>query len=416
MKKRLLVMLLALTMAFPLSSCGLMSRTREVMESIDEDEDDEDEVEDEDEDEEEEKSIKSKSTPVLGLEVDSDYEGFEYLYCETLMTDSQENKETGKMESQKLDVFIPKGNYVSVNRDRARVDELGVDFTVTLNPYIRYEQKNYLPDENLEYFMEEEYNPFYTTRYKAIEVSDVEETESGVMATAKYCEYDSWNDEYVPVFATYYLTELSDDVTVLVEIVISYDEVTGKTDRLLEELESFYEVEIEWSKEAAEQKLAKFLDSDEVNVNMASTGFMLFELPAGWEQDYGWDDYSVDAFAPGGDADFAECVITFDREYVGSDALDLDKELGSQEDVDSLREFFVDMLGDEAEDIAVERYGETIFGTAVRVSYTVEDLRVDTYLMWDNGYMYSIEAMQTSKSSEDLLAIVEGILESAQLR
>lgn len=200
------------------------------------------------------------------------------------------------------------------------------------------------------------------------------------------------------------------------EIVISYDEVTGKTDRLLKELESFYEVEIEWSKEEAEQKLAKFLDSDEVNVNMASTGFMLFELPAGWEQDYGWDDYSVDAFAPGGDADFAECVITFDREYVGSDALDLDKELGSQEDVDSLREFFVDMLGDEAEDIAVERYGETIFGPAVRVSYTVDDLRVDSYLMWDNGYMYSIEAMQTSKSSEDLLAIVEGILESAQLR
>ena len=415
MKKRLLVMLLALAMALPLSSCGL-NREKDVMESIDEDEDDEDEVEDEDEDEEEEETQKSKSTPVLGLEVDSDYEGFDYLYCETLMTESQENEETGKMESRKLDVFIPKGNYVGVNRDRAYVDELGVDFTISLNPYIRYEQDNYLPDENLEYFLEEEYNPFYTTRYKALEVSDVEETESGVMATAKYCEYNSWDDEYVPVFATYYLTELSDDVTVLVEIKISYDEVTGKTDRLLKELESFYEVEIEWDKEAAEQKLAKFLDSDEANVNMVSTGFMLFELPAGWAQDYGWDDYSVDAFAPGGDADFAECVITFEQEYVGKDALDLNKELRSQEDVDSLRDYYVKMFGDKATDITVELYGETIFGPAVRVSYTADDLRVDTYLMWDNGYMYSIEAMQTSKSSEDLVEIVEGILESAQLR
>lgn len=39
---------------------------------------------------------------------------------------------------------------------------------------------------------------------------------------------------------------------------VSADEVTGKTPELLEELEAFYQFEIDWDKDAAQKKLEDY--------------------------------------------------------------------------------------------------------------------------------------------------------------
>ena len=434
MKKKLIAGLLALAAALSVSACGLggegfgdreSRRDRDTVESADEDESG-DQVDLEEESDaaqaEPDDSGESSSQCTLGLEVDSDYDGFTYLYCETLMTESKENSETGKMESKSLNVFIPKGDYTSVNRDRAYTDYLGVDFTVALNPYIRYDQDDYLPEENLEYYLESEYDPFYYTDFKAIEVSGVEKEGPGTKATVKYCRYNSWDQEYIPVFATHYLVELTDDLTVLVDIKINYDEVTGKTAQLLQELSDFYGIDIEWSKEEAEKKLEAFLESPEADTNIVSTGYMIFELPKGWGQDWNWsDDYSDYCFAPDGDAQFAECVITVKREYQGSGSgFDVAQIVNSQEKMDEFAAM-LEQMNELGLDIAAESYGDTVLGPALKlttkVSYDDYDEYEEDYYMSYDGYMYYLQVNYTTDTIvENIADIVDNILATAQVQ
>ena len=66
--------------------------------SENEDDDSEDSEDDKDskKDKKSKKANKKPSSPVLGDEDLDSYEGFEYLICDMLITDSEENKSTGK--------------------------------------------------------------------------------------------------------------------------------------------------------------------------------------------------------------------------------------------------------------------------------------------------------------------------------
>ena len=447
MKKKIVMLLLALTMAFSVTGC---SSTKDVVstdyEDMDEDEDDKDEedeekdsekdtdeakdskddketdesndekeLDDEKDDEDEEK--KPASGVVLGGEFDKDYDGFEYIYCETLMTESEENETTGKMESESLLVFIPKADYASVNRDTAYAEDLGVDFRVTLNPYIRYEEEDYLPEENLAYYLEGRFDPFYSTDYKDIEISEVETLDKGVRATVRYCYYDRWTESYMPIFCTYYLTELTKDLSVLVEVEINLEDVTGKTDFLLSELETFYEFDIDWDKAEAQKKVHNFMNSAEADINTVSTGFMIFELPAGWEQDYDYNDFSSNAFAPKGDVDKAGCVVDVYREYLGMDSFDMADMMAVEEDLEDYKAFLVENLGDDAKNVVVEYCGETAIGNALKFSYTIQNGEYEennvVYVITNGDYIYSIEGMALTDCGVDINAIVDNVIATA---
>ena len=432
MKKKIVTVLLALTMVFSVTACG----AKEVISTDYEDTEDsegKDEEEDSDKEDKEEDKENGENTEatasteenkededkpaagvVLGGEFDKDYDGFEYLYCETLMTESEENAETGKMESQELQVFLPKADYASVNRDTAYAEELGVDFRISLNPYIRYEQEDYLPEENLAYYLEYNYDPFYRTDCRDIEMSEVQVMDNAAYATVKYCYYDRWEENYIPIFCTYYLTELSKDVTVLVEVEINAEDVKGKTNYLIEELETFYAIDIAWDKEEAQAKLDKCLATADTGVNTFSTGFLLFELPAGWEQDYDYNDYMANAYAPGGDVDRAGCVIDIKREYMGSDSFDMAEMIATEEDAASYAEYLEETLGDTAKDIVVEYYGTTNLGNAIKVSFRTVDGDYEdntvVYMITDEDYVYSIEVIAVPECTEDVFTIAENIL------
>lgn len=446
MKKKVLIMLLAFAMTFSLAACG--GTKNAVTTGVENDKDEEKEnKEDKDTEEtkvEEDKDIKENkdneeitdseetnsdaesgdkkpsSDVVLGGDFTKDYDGFQYLYCETLMTMSEENETTGKMESESIQVFIPKADYSSVNRDTAYAEDLGVDFRITLNPYMRYEQEDYLAEENLAYYIEYQYDPFYNTDYKDIEFSEVEILEKGVRATVKYCYYDSWTEKYMPVFCTYYMTELSKDLTVLVEVEVNLEDVTGKTKFLLEELEKFYEFDIEWDKEEAQHKVDSYISSSEADVNMVTTGFMMFELPAGWKQDYDYNDYSSYAFAPKGDVEKAGCVIDISREYLGSESFDMADMMADEEEIVSYAEYLEESLGEDARDITVEYIGETNIGNALKFSYIIEEGEEEVlnvvYVITNGYYVYSFEGLAVSGCDEDITVILDNAIATAVIK
>lgn len=424
MKKKILMLLLAVGLTLTITGCqGKQETVGKAEDAQDTSEETSEESEEKSEPEEEEdagdtadtEAPKKKSGAVLGGSTD-DLDGFEYLYAEPLMTESQQNEDNGKMESKSVTVMVPINDYNSVGRDYIYSDKLGVMMNVQLNPYFQYNQEDYLMTENLEKYLEDEFDEFYSTDYKSLELSDVEELGKGrAYATANYVYYDKWDDMYVPIYCVYYACELEKDLTVMLEIEINLAETTGKTPDLLAEIESFYEIDIDWDKEAQENKVSDFLASDEANSNSYSTGYLIFDLPEGWKEDSDFD-YSMDCYAPGGDAVFAECVVALDREYT-SESYDVTAFL---EYPDLTKEMFLQEIGEDADNLEVEDMGETGLGRTVKITMDVNIDGINAhyafYFAAGDYYLYTIYAMQTDDATEDAFAVADDLIRNAKLR
>ncbi len=386
----------------------------EAEEESDEEEETEDEEEADESEKKKEKKSKKSDGPVLGGDDVEGYEGFEYLYEELLMTDTEENEETGKKERKKLTVYIPDDDYATASGDYAYANSMGVNFRVELEPYIRYDEEDYLPEENLAYHLENQYDPFYTAEYKDLVIGDVEVLENdAVTAIVEYCEYNEWDEEYFTVFTTYYLVELENGETVLVTVEIDDSETTGKTDFLIEELEQFYQFDIDWDKDRAEQKRTNYAANE--TENTYSTGSFLFELPMGWKEDTDISDYETRVYSPDGDMAFSGCMVAIAEEYLSYDeTVDLQAVI----DEYSEEELAADM-GAEVTEYAAE-ICDTALGKAAKISYAVEmdgeSAQSVIYVIATDHDVYTFMAMQTEGAEEDAIVVLDGIIATGQIR
>lgn len=364
----------------------------------------------------EEKAVQNTSgIPILGEEGAEDYEGFTYLFGEVLMTDAEENEETGKKERHKLSVFIPDADYANVSGNRAYANYLGVDFQIELAPYLRYDEDDYLLEENLQYYLESEYDPFYSTDYKDLVISDVEVlSDNACVATAEYCYYSSWDDSYETVFDTYYLAEMEDGVKVLVEIEVHEDDVTGKTPALLEELEQFYQFEIDWDVDRAAEKREAYVASG--GDNTYSTGYLLFELPANWKAVTDGVGYDENVYAPEGDVSLAGCMISFYREFLSYDEqIDVTAFVTAEEETEELLE---EALGMDVSDFSVE-LTDTVMGKAAKLTYAASSEGLSgkgvTYFIGEDYYFYTIQSFAVDGATEDPALVLDLVLQTAEV-
>lgn len=373
-------------------------------------------------DEGEETKLKSSGV-VFGGEFDEDELNFEYLYAETLMTESKENPQTGKMENKKLQVLIPQGDYNTVNRDYAYGEKLGVEVRVDLNTYmLPYHYEDYTLKENLGYILEEEYDEFYSTNYKDVTISEIEGDEEIVKATVTYLYYDKYHDDYLPYQVSYQLYDFGEDVIALVATTICAEDTTGKTPLILDEINAFYGSDIEWDAEAAEARKKQFLASNAGDVVEVSTGWIIFELPKGWEEDYkNNDDFTCDMYAPGGDMYSKGCYITVGREYqtYGSE-IDIEDLLGDEDDMELFKKAIAEASGLNENDVTVSAYGTTVLGQAMEISYTVSEsgMTYEEHRWWttDKNYVYEVTAGQIDAGGEDAISIAKDILSKGRVK
>ena len=419
MKKKIALCLIVICFAATgLWGCGVKN-VRETL-NIDKESDGENDIEKEDsegvEDEKTEKEA-DMDHPVLGQEDIEDYEGFEYLYCEEIRTESEKNEKTGKMESKQLSVFVPIDDYVSVSRGTVWGQKLGISYKVELEPYLSYNADDYLISENLDRYLESTYDPFFSTEYEDLAISEAEELDRNTArATVEYCEYDEYDDDYSVVFVTYLLKKI-DDLTVLVRVEADYQEATGKTPELLAELEEFYQFEIDLDKERAEKKLEDHLA--EGGNKTVSTGFFMFELPEGWKKDREESDFETYVYAPGGNSETSHCMLAIRQEYIGQLFADEDM-LESSGDalVDAVKE----MLREDGMDGDVSYYGKTCLGVAIKVEVQIagEDGSVadaHIYYVFSDAYISVVTAAKVREDAEyDPFTLAEDILANGQSR
>lgn len=350
--------------------------------------------------------------PVLGQKDIEDYDGYEYLYCEKIRTQSEKNEESGKMESSELSVFIPQDEYAYVSTNSVRGGYLGVNYVIELNPTIRYDKDDYLPEENLDYLMESEFNPFYHAERKGVEVSEAKKLDDNTVAVeAQYFQYDTYRDDYSPIYALYFLRELDEGRTVYVEFSIDGNSTTGKTPMLLDEVKQFYDIDVAWNKEEMDKKLDDYLANG--GDNTFSTGYLLFELPDGWKEDHDAGDYPTTVYAPGGDATRANCLISFTDEYVGYGTF---KGATSDELVEVVKTYM------EEEEVSsdVSYYGDSCLGPAVCavVEQDMPEGKLVAHFYWIFGdsSLYTITAASLEGNEENPFLIVEEILEEGQVQ
>lgn len=355
------------------------------------------------------KNAGKSGVPVLGGRNTEGYDKFKYLYEEVLISEED--------EEQQITIYIPEGDYYDVDMARADAEEHGVSFTVKLNPYVQYDQGDYSPEENLQVYLDDEYDEFYTTDLKALEISDIEEIgDDAARATVKYCEYESWDEDYAAIYTTYCYHMLEPDLAVLTKVEINSKNADADTKKLLKEIESFYNFEIEWNAKEAEEMIENYLENSEGETETFSTGFLKFDLPSGWKEDIDYSEPDMSIYAPGGDLEFSGCAVIVMEKYIGYEMDDFSKLFTNNEFVE---EFLEAQLGEDIEDFTVEEYGETSIGETVVItcSYVRDDMKAESEIyLSGNGYsLYAVQALQSDRAEEDALAVAEDIVINGKL-
>lgn len=193
------------------------------------------------------------------------------------------------------------------------------------------------------------------------------------------------------------------------------NKVTGKTPMLIDELESFYGFTIDWDVDRAEEKRLNYEASG--GDNTFTTGYMLFELPEGWDRDNQNSSSGLHVYAPGGDSGASNCMIWMMEEYVSSDETVSAKELaGGKEEAEEL---IAEMMGIEVTDFDIESV-DTCLGEAAKLSYTVtvegETASCEMYYIPSDYQLFMMYAMKISDSEEDPFSVLADIMESGQVK
>lgn len=378
MKNKVITAFLMATVMFGLTACGgsavpsasdltnRESNTEEDDTVEDETEGEETEdTEEETEDTKEETEDTEEETPkasgvVFGSDEAKGYTGFEYLIEELVSTS---NTKSGDKAS--FSVFVPDGDYPSVSGSSARCERMGVTVDVDVDPYLQYDWKDYTMRENLDDYVE---SALYSDYY-GLEIGESEEiSDECAICEVTYMEYSSYDDAYTPFYQLFCLRDMGNDVMAIIDICIEAEETTGKTQSLLDELSSFYEIDINWDESFAETKREAFENSDEFNADAFNLGYISFELPEGWDKDEDECSYDEIVFGPNGDI-YGIGYISVAKDYISDDDM-IDDMLS---DIEYTTSYFEESFGDDVSHVVVEDAGETFLGRTLKIEMHLDD-------------------------------------------
>ncbi len=373
-------------------------------------------------DDEESVKRKTKDTnPVLGGEGSEGYQGFDYLFETTLTAYMDEDAESGRIKRKSVTVYVPMGNEIRINGDypgTVNSDTQGISFYADVDPGITFPREDASIGEKLESYIEHIYGgqveDYYTRN--DLEISGVHKIGKNAAASTivQYWKPQD-EEEYRISYITYYMKELEPGLLFFMEVEIDSSKATGETPEILKELETFYEVDIPWDSDEAEEKLEDYAASKAQEEAAVLPGID-FTFPENWERDKSYSDEEVVVYAPGGDCDGAGCGIAAACLLSGEDGEFDDAWNWLIED-----EFFETAITEgleEVEGLEISYYGETCIGetTLAKFSCLSDGERTDCqfYLGEKDGNIYFIVGIQYQWLEMDTFELVKELLESGE--
>ncbi|MCM1388231.1 MAG: hypothetical protein NC231_12955 [Bacillus sp. (in: Bacteria)] len=342
----------------------------------------------------------TKKGIVFGSCEASGYQDFTYLTEELIST-----SKTASKEEKTFCVYIPKEGNPRVSKASARSEEAGVYVKVDLEPYLQYQSENYSIRANLQKYIDGEMD--YYENYHDVMIGNIEEIEDGAVCEVSYMEYDSYEDAYTPYYAVYSLYDLGDNVTALVTLFVNADNMTQETGKIIEELSSFYQMDISWDESFAQTRREKFENKYR---NVYTVDCLTFNLPDGWEIDEEVSDEYETFFAPDGDSQLLGLCIYEAEEAFGVVDVML-------ENTDEMQEMLEEELGSEW--TTITDAGITFLGRTVVVETTIysEDGNGTAvyYIAEDDNNLYMMYAYCTFEDEEKLTELTDEVQEAVSM-
>lgn len=348
----------------------------------------------------------TKKGIVFGSCEASGYQDFAYL-SEALLSTSK----TDTREKKTFSVYIPKEN-PRVSESSARCEEAGVYMKVDLEPYLQYKAESYSIRDNLEKYVTGEMD-YYENYYDVI-VGNVKEEEDAAVCEVTFMQYDLYEDTYAPYYVVYSLHDLGNNVTALVTLSIDAENTTEETRKLIDEISSFYQIDIHWDESFAQEKREKFEDKYTGNIYTVDT--LTFKLPDGWEIDESMSDEFETYFAPGGDMEEAGgCFIVSEvTEAFGMVDMFL-------EDMDEMQMMLEEELTSELDTVTLKDMGITFLGRTFMVEMSIHDGYEDEignnvlYVAEDDNSLYMFYAFSAFEDEQETAGLSEEIQEAVTM-
>ena len=254
----------------------------------------------------------------------------------------------------------------------------------------------------------------YYENYYDVIVGNIEETEDAAVCEVSYMEYDLYEDTYAPYYVVYGLYDLGDNVTALVTLSIDAENTTEETGKIIEELSSFYQIDIHWDESFAQAKREKF--EDKYMGNIYTVDCLTFKLPDGWEIDEEESDEYDTVFAPGGDVEEAGVCFVVSEVEEAFGIIDM-----FLEDMDEMQEIMEEDMTDERDFAAINDLGITFLGRTLTIEVSIHDTEDDEagntvmYIAEDDNNMYMFFAFSTFEDEEESAGLSEEAQEAVEI-
>ena len=422
MKKKCVIALISIGIMACLAACGserpsasdiTVNREKKgptslLTEGIDKDAEENEVTEEEDTEENGEVEVSGTKKGILfGSSEASGYQDFSYLTEELLST-----SKTASRQGKTFSVYIPKEETPRVSGASARSEMAGIYMKVNLEPYLQYKSENYSLRANLDKYVTGEMD-YYGNYYDVI-VGNIEETEDAAVCEVSYMEYDFYEDTYAPYYVVYGLYDLGDDVTALVKLSIDAENTTEETGKIIEELSSFYQMDIHWDESFAQAKREKF--EEKYTGNIYTVDCLTFKLPDGWEIDEDMSDDYDTVFAPGGDMEEAGVYFVVSEVEEAFGIVDM-----FLEDKDEMQEIMEEDMTDERDFAVINDLGFTFLGRTITIEVSMHDAEDEEagntllYIAEDDNNMYMFFAFSEFEDEEETAGLSEEAQEAVEM-
>lgn len=285
----------------------------------------------------------------------------------------------------------------------------GVTLKIWANPMTIGTAAGTCDEITLHGFLEMSYSELFHENFRELQIGEKTEVDekhdicrvSGINLEQNATAFDD----------TILLTRYDENLTLLIQVIISYDEVNENTEEILKELEAFYGYDIVYDPESAVQVKEEYLATlghENERIYFDELHLLFFELPHGWELVEASEDRTYQMYAPGGNPGTSGCAVSV-ASFPASDIDDPDALFESEDFIRQMKQ----QLPVEAEDFTVVKLDDTFLGNTHLVCDSVGTGKDKAYFKSYYGIyhqlgflieiMYTEDGKQAAENAEEIL-------------
>lgn len=273
---------------------------------------------------------------------------------------SEESLLTGGEIVDGLILAVPKDGIMDTDDGVLITEKDGLCIELVMNPEERSGLEDYPVYNSLRNITEQIYD---SDDYLDVEMESIEDVsvESARVVLSYLMHNDE--DEMAAFDATWYLVDLNEEQTLMIHAEVCYEDVTENTEKIINELEEYYEIKIKYDEVAASDKIEAFINND--GMQTVTYNNLTFDIPSNWAKDTVMSEGSIVCYAPDGNVESQMCGIMLQQQS-GGFVSDKGQLLDNK---DQFLQILRESTGMSINNLKITDAGESFIGGTVKVTF-----------------------------------------------